>query len=61
MMMTNFETTVLHLLGHFLLWVLMFIIFCVTLYLLGLVIVAAWNLIENCYKDFRKWRAEQND
>ena len=60
-MMTNFETTVLHLLAHFLLWLLMFMIFCGALFLLGLVIVAAWNLIENGYKNFKKWRAEQND
>ena len=60
-MMTNFETTVLHLLAHFLLWVLMFMLFCGTLFLLGLVIVAAWNLIENGYKDFTKRRTEQND
>ena len=60
-MMTNFETTVFHLLAHFLLWVLMFMLFCGTLFLLALVIVAAWNLIENGYKDFKKWRAEQND
>lgn len=59
--MTSFETTVSHLLAHFILWVLMFIIFCGTLFLLALVIVAAWNLIENGYKDFKKWRAEQND
>ena len=60
-MMTNFETTVLHLLAHFILWVLMFMLFCGTLFLLGLVIVAAWNLIENGYKDFTKRRTEQND
>ena len=59
--MTNFETTVFYLLAHFLLWVLMFMIFCGTLFLLVLVIVAAWNLIENGYKYFKKWRAEQND
>lgn len=59
--MTSFETTVFHLLAHFLLWVLMFMLFCGTLFLLILVIVAAWNLIENGYKDFKKWRAEQND
>ena len=52
--MTNFETTVFHLLAHFLLWVLMFMLFCGTLFLLVLVIVAAWNLIENGYKDFKK-------
>lgn len=60
-MMTNFETTVFHLLAHFLLWVLMFIIFCGTLFLLVLVIVAAWNSIKDGYKYFTKWRAEQND
>ena len=60
-MMTNFETTVLHLLAHFLLWVLMFMLFCGTLFLLVLVIVAAWNLIENGYKDFKNRRTEQND
>ena len=54
--MTNFETTVFHLLAHFLLWILMFMIFCGALFLLVLVIVAAWNLIENGYKDFKKWR-----
>ena len=59
--MTSFETTVCLLLAHFILWVLIFIIFCGTLFLLFLVIVAAWNLIENGYKDFKKWRAEQND
>lgn len=59
--MTSFETMVSHLLAHFLLWVLMFMIFCGTLFLLVLVIVAAWNLIETGYKDFKKWRAEQND
>ena len=59
--MNSFETTVFHLLTHFLLWVLMFMFFCGTLFLLVLVIVAAWNLIENGYKDFKKWRAEQND
>ena len=59
--MTSFETTVFHLLAHFLLWVLMFMLFCGILFLLILVIVAAWNLIENGYKDFKKWRAEQND
>ena len=60
-MMTNFETMFFHLLAHFLLWFLMFMLFCGTLFLLVLVIVAAWNLIENGYKDFKKWRAEQND
>ena len=59
--MTSFETMVCHLLAHFILWVLIFIVFCGTLFLLFLVIVAAWNLIENGYKDFKKWRAEQND
>lgn len=60
-MMTSFETMVFHLLAHFLLWVLMFMLFCGTLFLLSLVIVAAWNLIENGYKEFKKWRTEQND
>ena len=60
-MMTSLETTAFHLLAHFILWVLMFMLFCGTLFLLGLVIVAAWGLIENGYKDFKKWRAEQND
>lgn len=59
--MTSFEITVFHLIAHFLLWVLMFMLFCGTLFLLALVIVATWNLIENGYKDFKKWRAEQND
>ena len=60
-MMTSLETTVFHLLAHFLLWVLMFKLFCGTLFLLVLVIVAAWNLIENGYKDFKNRRTEQND
>ena len=59
--MTSFETTFFHLLAHFILWVLMFMLFCGTLFVLVLVIVAAWNLIENGYKDFKKWRTEQND
>lgn len=58
--MTSFETTAFNLLAHFLLWVLMFMLFCGTLFILVLVIVAAWNLIENGYKDFKKWRTEQN-
>lgn len=60
-MMTSFETTAFYLLAHFLLWVLMFMFFCGTLFLLVLVIVAVWNLIENGYKDFKKRRTEQND
>ena len=51
-MINSFETTVFHLLAHFLLWALMFIIFCGTLFLLVLVIVAAWNSIEDGYKYF---------
>lgn len=30
-------------------------------HLLAHLIVAAWNLSENGYKDLTKWRAEQND
>lgn len=60
-MMTNFETMVFHLLAHFILWVLMFMLFCGTLFLLVLVIVAAWNLIENGYKYVKNRRTEQND
>ena len=59
--MTSLETTAFHLLAHFRFWVLMFMLFCGTLFLLVLVIIAAWNLIENGYKYFKKWRAEQND
>jgi hypothetical protein len=58
---TTFETTILNLLAHFLLWLCMLILFCGALFLLALVIVAAWNLIETGYKDFKEWRAGRND
>lgn len=55
---TTFETTILNLLAHFLLWVWMLILFCGALFLLATAIAIAWDLIKSGYKDFKKRRAE---
>ena len=51
---TTFETTILNLLAHFLLWVCMLTLFCGALFLLAIAIAVIWDLIKSSYKDFKK-------
>jgi hypothetical protein len=46
---------------HFLFFVVMFALFCGVLFLLALVVTTVWYFLEEGYKNFKKWRAEQND
>jgi uncharacterized membrane protein len=61
MTMTNFEEAIFNFIMHFLFFVVMFALFCGVLFLLALVVTTVWYFLEEGYKNFKKWRAEQND